>query len=166
MSMKNVSDNIGNRNRDLQTCSALHQSSALPCAPCKCYRTIIVYRTVFMKMNLRFETCRRHKKINPFRSYIGPRSTVWFSSFVPMSEDVRHGFCCVCSPAVGACRRFSSCSTDFSQQIAQIVLFLFLHAFLFKNCKVITSNPPTSLPPKTNKSWGVCGWQKNCIRKG
>jgi hypothetical protein len=28
-------------------------------------------------------------------------------------------------------RRFSSCSTDFSQQMAQIVLFLFLHVFLF-----------------------------------
>jgi hypothetical protein len=28
-------------------------------------------------------------------------------------------------------RRFSSCSTDFSQQIAQAVLFLFLHVFLF-----------------------------------
>jgi hypothetical protein len=28
-------------------------------------------------------------------------------------------------------RRFSSCSTDFSQQIAQVVLFLFLHVFLF-----------------------------------
>jgi hypothetical protein len=28
--------------------------------------------------------------INPFRSYIGPRPTVWFSSSAPMSEDVRH----------------------------------------------------------------------------
>jgi hypothetical protein len=28
-------------------------------------------------------------------------------------------------------RRFSSCSTDFSQQIAQAVLFLFLYVFLF-----------------------------------
>jgi hypothetical protein len=28
-------------------------------------------------------------------------------------------------------RRFSSCSTDFSQQIAQVVLFQFLHVFLF-----------------------------------
>jgi hypothetical protein len=58
-------------------------------------------------------------------------------------------------------RRFSSCSTDFSQQITQVVLFLFLYVFLFYNCRIITSNPPTSLPPKTNKSWGVCGWQKN-----
>jgi hypothetical protein len=41
--------------------------------------------------------------ISPFRSYIGRRPTVWFSSSVPMSEDVRHDFCCVCSPAVGAC---------------------------------------------------------------
>jgi hypothetical protein len=32
--------------------------------------------------------------------------------------------------------------------------------FLFKNCRLITSNPPASLPPKTNESWGVCGWQK------
>jgi hypothetical protein len=29
-------------------------------------------------------------------------------------------------------RRFSSCSTDFSQQIAQVVLFQFLHVFSFK----------------------------------
>jgi hypothetical protein len=28
-------------------------------------------------------------------------------------------------------RRFSSCSTDFSQQIEQAVLFLFLHVFIF-----------------------------------
>jgi hypothetical protein len=28
-------------------------------------------------------------------------------------------------------RRFSLCSTDFSQQIAQVVLFLFLYVFLF-----------------------------------
>jgi hypothetical protein len=61
-------------------------------------------------------------------------------------------------------RRFSSCSKDFSQQIAQVVLFLFLHVFL--TCRIITSNPPTSLPPKTNKSWGVCGWQTNWIGKG
>jgi hypothetical protein len=47
--------------------------------------------------------------INPFRSCVGPRPTLWFS----------------CS------RRFSSCSTDFSQQITQVVLFLFLF-FSFK----------------------------------
>jgi hypothetical protein len=40
-----------------------------------------------------------------------------FVAFVrPLSEPVR---------------RVSSCSTDFSQQIAQVVLFLFLHVFLF-----------------------------------
>jgi hypothetical protein len=63
-------------------------------------------------------------------------------------------------------RRFSSCSTDFSQQIAQVLLFLYLHVFLFQNYRIITSNPPTSLPPKTNKSWGLCGWQKNWIGNG
>jgi hypothetical protein len=41
--------------------------------------------------------------INPFRSYFEPRLTVWFSCSAPMSEDVLHRFCCVCSPAVGAC---------------------------------------------------------------
>jgi hypothetical protein len=40
---------------------------------------------------------------NPFRSYVEPRPTVWFACFAPMSENVRHGFCCVCSPTVGAC---------------------------------------------------------------
>jgi hypothetical protein len=54
-----------------------------------------------------------------------------FSSSAPMSEDVRRGFCCVCSPGSEPVRRFSSCSTAFSQQIAQVVLFLFLHVFLF-----------------------------------
>jgi hypothetical protein len=40
-----------------------------------------------------------------------------FLAFVrPLSEPVR---------------LFSSCSTDFSQQIAQVVLFLYLHVFLF-----------------------------------
>jgi hypothetical protein len=70
---------------------------------------------------------------NPFWSYIGPRPTVWFSSSAPMSEDVRRGFCCVCSPAVGACPTICSCSTDFSQQIAQVVLFCFYMFFSFKS---------------------------------
>jgi hypothetical protein len=39
---------------------------------------------------------------SPFRSYVGPRPTR-FSSSAPMSEDVRHGFNCICSSAVGAC---------------------------------------------------------------
>jgi hypothetical protein len=79
-------------------------------------------------------------------------SDMAFVAFVrPLSEPVR---------------RFSSCSMDFNQQIAQVVLFLFLHVFLFKNCRIITSNLPTSFPPKTNKSWEVCGWQKNWIGKG
>jgi hypothetical protein len=46
---------------------------------------------------------------NPFRSYVRPCLTLWFS----------------CS------RRFSSYSTDFSQQIAQVVFFLFTF-FSFK----------------------------------
>jgi hypothetical protein len=41
---------------------------------------------------------------------------VFVESVRPLSEPVR---------------RFSSCSTDFSQQIAQVVLFLFLYVFLF-----------------------------------
>ena len=45
-----------------------------------------------------------------------------------MSGDVQHFFCCVCAPTPLSepVRRFSSCSTDFSQRIAQVVLFLFL----------------------------------------
>jgi hypothetical protein len=42
--------------------------------------------------------------------------TVFVAFVRPLSEPVR---------------RFSSCSTDFSQQIAQVVLFLFLQVFLF-----------------------------------
>jgi hypothetical protein len=45
----------------------------------------------------------QYMPLNPFRSYIGPRPIVWFSCSAPMSEDVRQSFCCVCSPAVGAC---------------------------------------------------------------
>jgi hypothetical protein len=37
--------------------------------------------------------------------------------------------------------------------------------FCFKT-RIITINPPTPYPPKINKSWGVCGWQKNWIGKG
>jgi hypothetical protein len=77
--------------------------------------------------------------------------TVFVAFVRPLSEPVRP---------------FSSCSTDFSQQIVQVVLFLFLHDFPLYNCRIIISNPPTSLPPKTNKSWRVCGWQKNWIGKG
>jgi hypothetical protein len=49
-----------------------------------------------------------------------------------MSEDVRHDFVAFVRPLSEPVRRFSLHSTDFSQQIAQIVLlFLFLHVFLF-----------------------------------
>jgi hypothetical protein len=48
--------------------------------------------------------------------------------------------------------------------MAQVVLFLLF--FLFQNCRIITSNPTTSFPHKINKSWGLCGWQKNWIGKG
>jgi hypothetical protein len=34
-------------------------------------------------------------------------------------------------------RHFYSCNTDFSQQIAQVVLFLLLHVFLFVELQVI-----------------------------
>jgi hypothetical protein len=67
----------------------------------------------------------------PFRSYIGPRPKVWFLSSAPMSEDVRHAFVAFVRPLSEPVRRFSLCSTDFSQQRAQVVLFLFLHVFLF-----------------------------------
>jgi hypothetical protein len=94
---------------------------------------------------------------NLFRQYAFPvlprcrkTSDMVFVSFVgPVSEPVR---------------LFSLCSTDCSQQIAQVVLFLFIHDFF--NCRIITSNPPTSLPHKTNKSWGVCGWQNNLTGNG
>jgi hypothetical protein len=43
-------------------------------------------------------------------------NTVFVAFVRPLSEPVR---------------RFSSCSADFSQQIAQVVLFLFLYVFLF-----------------------------------
>jgi hypothetical protein len=57
-----------------------------------------------------------------------------FVAFVrPLSEPVR---------------RFSSFSTDFSEQIAQVLLFLFLYVFLFYNSRIITSNLPTSFRPK------------------
>jgi hypothetical protein len=83
--------------------------------------------------------------INPFRSYIGPRPTVWFSSSVPMSEDVRQ-FLLRVRPLSVPVRRFFSCSTDFSQEIAQIVLFLNLHVFFC--CRIITSNSQPLYRPK------------------
>jgi hypothetical protein len=42
--------------------------------------------------------------------------TVFVAFVRPLSEPIRP---------------FSSCSTDFSQQLAQVVLFLYLHVFLF-----------------------------------
>jgi hypothetical protein len=71
-----------------------------------------------------------------------------FNPFDPTSELVRQydfpvllrcrkksdtGFVAFVRPLSEPVRRFSSCtcSTDFSQQIAQIVLFLFLHVFFF-----------------------------------
>jgi hypothetical protein len=78
-----------------------------------------------------------------------------------MSDAVFVAFVCPLSEPV---RRFSSCSTDFSQQIAQVVLFLFLYVFFFKT-RIITSNPPTSFPPKTNKTWGICSWQKTGLER-
>jgi hypothetical protein len=44
------------------------------------------------------------------------------------SDTVFVAFVC---PLSEPARRSSSCSTDFSQQIAQVELFLFLHVFLF-----------------------------------
>jgi hypothetical protein len=46
------------------------------------------------------------------------------------------------------------------------ILSVYVCVFLFKNCSIITSNTPSSFPPKINKSWGVCGWQKNWIGNG
>jgi hypothetical protein len=69
--------------------------------------------------------------LDPFQSYVEPRLTIWFSCSSLMSEDVRHGFFAFVRPLSEPVRRFSSCSTDFSQQIAQVVLFLFLFVFLF-----------------------------------
>jgi hypothetical protein len=45
-----------------------------------------------------------------------------------MSDTVSVAFVCLLSEPV---QRFSSCSTDFSQQTAQAVLFLFLYVLLF-----------------------------------
>jgi hypothetical protein len=61
---------------------------------------------------------------NPVRQYDFPVSlrcrktsdTVFVAFVRPLSEPVR---------------RFFPCSTDFNQQIAQVVLFLFLYVFLF-----------------------------------
>jgi hypothetical protein len=52
--------------------------------------------------------------LNPLWSNVGPRPTLWFSCSVPMSEDVWHFFCCVCSsaPLSEPVQRFSSCSMD------------------------------------------------------
>jgi len=61
---------------------------------------------------------------NPFGSYIGPCPTLWFSCSAPMSEDVRHVFVAP-TPLSEPVWCFSLCSTDFGQQIAQVVLFLF-----------------------------------------
>jgi hypothetical protein len=44
------------------------------------------------------------------------------------SDTVFVAFVCSLSDPV---RRLFSCSRDFSQQIAQVVLFLYFHAFLF-----------------------------------
>jgi hypothetical protein len=41
------------------------------------------------------------------------------------------GFVAFVCPLSEPVQRFSSCSTDFSQQIAQVVLFLFLYVYLF-----------------------------------
>ena len=68
---------------------------------------------------------RHVSSIKPIRSYVGPRPTSWFSCSAPMLEDVRHVFV---APALLSepVWRFSSCRTDFGQQRAQLVLFLFL----------------------------------------
>jgi hypothetical protein len=46
-------------------------------------------------------------------------------------SEIPDTLCCVCAtaPMSEPVRRFSSCSTDFSQQIAQVVHFLFLSRF-------------------------------------
>jgi len=46
MSMKNSSDTIGNRNRDLPACSAVPQPAALPRAPVEVYSVGILLMCV------------------------------------------------------------------------------------------------------------------------
>jgi hypothetical protein len=51
MSMKNSNDTIGNRTRDLPTCSAMPQPTALPRGP----KLIVVQKVHQMYLNMRFE---------------------------------------------------------------------------------------------------------------
>ena len=104
--------------------------------------------------------------VNPFRSYVGPRPT-WFSSSAPMSGDVRHFFCCVCAPAPLSepFRHFSSCTTDFSQQIAQVILFLFHGSYAvgrktgWERVKCFESLPSSDLDWKI----GCYDWGFSCF---
>jgi hypothetical protein len=130
-------------------------------------------RIYFGRENVWWVTCNcltglKEKNINANR-----KSTTcaicWLKSVIheeKRREKERHNI--GWSPTLFSCsRRFSSCITDFSQQMAQVVLFRFAFMFFsFKPVGQLQVTPKPLFRPKLNKKWGVCGWQKNWTGKG
>ena len=91
--MKNFSDAIGKRTRDLPTCSAVPQPTALPCAPC-CVRCMYgkgTGRTMAQTVNSRPDAAATwvRSQASPCGIY-GGHSVIWAeyatsSSLFPLS---------------------------------------------------------------------------------
>jgi hypothetical protein len=83
--------------------------------------------------------------INPSRSYVGPRPTLFVASVRPLH-----------------CRSLSDAFPHVGRTLAnrwrRLYSFCFSADRVFQNCRIITSNPP-SFPPKINNSWGSAGWK-------
>jgi hypothetical protein len=96
------------------------------------------YVTKKICLNYKDQSHKIHIKFVLFSSYLtlsDPTSNLVRQYDFPVSLRCRKTsdtvFVAFVRPLSEPLRPFSSCSTDFSQQIAQVVLFLFFYVFLF-----------------------------------
>ena len=95
MAMKNSNDTIGNRTRDLPTCSAVPQQTALPLAPSVSYVrinskvkvTLCAKRKMILKPRT-FPFLRKPKKLCVIAENTWPYSDCFFLFSVPREEPV------------------------------------------------------------------------------
>jgi hypothetical protein len=139
------------RSEDKNLVTASYSLSCFISNDCS-YSTICVHKCLIIAKKLRVISVQAYcnKRFRPGPSIFsiapcvkyGADITITFSD--PTSDIVRQYdfplrcrktsdtvFVAFVRPLPEPVRRFSSCSTDFSQQIAQVVLLLYLHFFLF-----------------------------------
>jgi hypothetical protein len=120
-------------------------------------------------------------EFNPFRSYVGPPPTLWFSCsrrfswsltlskpiFLPPAYTPaliyfvrQRGWWITCNypsvlkeTSIKRNRKSTTCAICWLNSVLQ-------------DTRIITSNRSFNFPPRINKSWGVWGWELYWIEKG